>query len=166
MKVTCNGLAHTMASRYSGEQKKQPSEEVIFMLKRFSISLEEKLLDIFDEHIKTRSYSNRSEAIRDLIRKTFIKEEWQSDKQVMGVISLVYDHHQHKLQEKVTIVQHDYHHHIVSTTHVHMDHDNCLEVIVVRGKAKEVQELADQLMALRGVRDGNLAMSSTGKSLH
>ncbi|NOR23073.1 MAG: nickel-responsive transcriptional regulator NikR [Desulforhopalus sp.] len=136
------------------------------MLKRFSISLEEKLLDIFDEHIKTRSYSNRSEAIRDLIRKTFIKEEWQSDKQVMGVISLVYDHHQHKLQEKVTIVQHDYHRHIVSTTHVHMDHDNCLEVIVVRGKAREVQELADRLTALRGVRDANLAMSSTGKSLH
>jgi CopG family nickel-responsive transcriptional regulator len=136
------------------------------MLKRFSISLEEKLLDIFDEHIKTHSYSNRSEAIRDLIRKAFVKEEWQSDKQVMGVISLVYDHHQHKLQEKVTLVQHDYHHHIVSTTHVHMDHDNCLEVIVVRGKAKEVQELADRLTALRGVRDGNLAMSSTGKSLH
>jgi CopG family nickel-responsive transcriptional regulator len=136
------------------------------MLKRFSISLEEKLLNIFDEHIKARSYSNRSEAIRDLIRKTFVKEEWESDKQVMGVISLVYDHHQHKLQEKVTIAQHDYHHQIVSTTHVHMDHDNCLEVIVVKGKAKEVQDLADRLSALKGVRDANLAMSSTGRALH
>lgn len=136
------------------------------MLKRFSISLEEKLLSIFDEHIKARSYSNRSEAIRDLIRKAFIKEEWESDKAVMGVISLVYDHHQHKLQEKVTLVQHDYHHQIISTTHVHMDHDNCLEVIVVKGKAKEVQDLADKLAALKGVRDANLAMSSTGKSLH
>jgi len=136
------------------------------MLKRFSISLEEELLTIFDEHITTHSYTNRSEAIRDLIRKAFIKEEWQADKQVMGVISLVYDHHQHKLQEKVTVAQHDYHHQIVSTTHVHMDHDNCLEVIVVRGKAKEVQELADRLAALRGVRDANLAMSSTGKFLH
>jgi CopG family nickel-responsive transcriptional regulator len=136
------------------------------MLKRFSISLEEKLLDIFDEHIKAHSYSNRSEAIRDLIRKAFIKEEWESDKPVMGVISLVYDHHQHQLQEKVTIVQHDYHHQIVSTTHVHMDHDNCLEVIVVKGKAKEVRDLAARLTSLKGVRDGNLAMSSTGKSLH
>ncbi len=136
------------------------------MLKRFSISLEEELLAIFDEQMKARSYSNRSEAIRDLIRKTFVKEEWEADKQVMGVISLVYDHHQHKLQEKVTEVQHDYHHHIVSTTHVHMDHDNCLEVIVVKGKAREVQELSDHLTALRGVRDGNLAMSSTGKALH
>ena len=136
------------------------------MLKRFSISLEEQLLEIFDEQMKARSYNNRSEAIRDLIRKTFVKEEWEADKQVMGVISLVYDHHQHKLQEKVTEVQHDYHHHIVSTTHVHMDHDNCLEVIVVKGKAREVQELSDRLTSLRGVRDGNLAMSSTGKALH
>jgi len=136
------------------------------MLKRFSVSLEDKLLAIFDEHIMARSYSNRSEAIRDLIRKAFIKEEWEADKQVMGVISLVYDHHQHKLQEKVTLLQHDYHHHIVSTTHVHMDHDNCLEVIIVRGKAREVQDLADKLAALRGVRDANLAMSSTGQALH
>ena len=136
------------------------------MLKRFSISLEDNLLDIFDKHIKDRSYNNRSEAIRDLIRKAFVKTEWEADKPVMGVISLVYDHHQHKLQEKVTEVQHDYHHHIVSTTHVHMDHHNCLEVIIVKGKAREVQDLADRLIALRGIRDGNLAMSSTGKALH
>ncbi len=136
------------------------------MLKRFSISLEENLLEIFDKHIKSRSYTNRSEAIRDLIRKAFVKKEWQADKEVMGVISLVYDHHQHKLQDKVTEVQHGYHHHIVSTTHVHMDHDNCLEVIIIRGKAKEIQELSDKLVALRGVRDGHLAMSSTGKFLH
>jgi CopG family nickel-responsive transcriptional regulator len=136
------------------------------MLKRFSISLEESLLEIFDEHIQAHSYNNRSEAIRDLIRKAFVKKEWQADKQVMGVISLVYDHHRPNLQEKITVVQHDYHHHIVSTTHVHMDHDNCLEVIVVKGKAKDVQDLANKLIALKGVRDGHLAMSSTGKSLH
>jgi CopG family nickel-responsive transcriptional regulator len=136
------------------------------MLKRFSISLEENLLEIFDNHIRARSYTNRSEAIRDLIRKAFVKKEWQADKEVMGVISLVYDHHQHQLQDKVTEVQHGYHHHIVSTTHVHMDHDNCLEVIIVRGKAKEIQELSDKLVALRGIRDGHLAMSSTGRFLH
>lgn len=85
---------------------------------------------------------------------------------VMAVISLVYDHHQHQLQEKVTELQHDFHHFIVSTTHVHMDHHNCLEVIIVRGNALEIHELADKLIALRGVRDGNLAMSSTGKALH
>ncbi len=137
------------------------------MLKRFSISLEENLLDSFDDYIKEQSYNNRSEAIRDLIRKSLVREEWQTDnKVIMGVITLVYDHHQHQLQEKVTEVQHGYHHHIVSTTHVHMDHNNCLEVIIVKGKAQEVQDLADRLIALKGVRDGNLAMSSTGKALH
>ncbi len=135
------------------------------MLKRFSISLEDNLLRSFDKYIKAQSYNNRSEAIRDLIRRALVREQWQGDSNVMGVINLVYDHHQHQLQEKVTEVQHDYHHHIVSTTHVHMDHHNCLEVIIVRGKAKEVEELADRLIALRGVRDGNLAMSSTGKDL-
>ncbi|MGW8157548.1 nickel-responsive transcriptional regulator NikR [Desulfoprunum sp.] len=143
-----------------------PTRDTQNMLKRFSISLEENLLEIFDNHIRARSYTNRSEAIRDLIRKAFVKKEWQADKEVMGVISLVYDHHQHKLQDKVTEVQHGYHHHIVSTTHVHMDHDNCLEVIIVRGKAKEIQELSDKLVALRGIRDGHLAMSSTGRFLH
>ncbi|MEE4240087.1 MAG: nickel-responsive transcriptional regulator NikR [Desulfopila sp.] len=136
------------------------------MLKRFSISLEENLLDSFDTYIKAQSYNNRSEAIRDLIRKALVRQAWLSDSDVMGVITLVYDHHQHQLQEKVTELQHGHHHHIVSTTHVHMDHHNCLEVIIVRGKAKEVQELADKLIALRGVRDGNLAMSSTGQDLH
>lgn len=136
------------------------------MLRRFSISLEESLLDKFDRYIKAHEYDNRSEAIRDLIRKSLVKKEWQADKQVMGVISLVYDHHQPKLQEKVTEAQHNFHHHIVSSTHVHMDHANCMEVIIVRGKAGEVQQLANQLMALRGIRDGNLAMSSTGKALH
>jgi len=136
------------------------------MLKRFSISLEENLLDSFDKYICDQSYNNRSEAIRDLIRKSLVKRAWETDGKVMGVITLVYDHHQHQLQEKVTEVQHDFHHHIVSTTHVHMDHNNCLEVIIVKGKPQEVQDLADKLIALRGIRDGNLAMSSTGRDLH
>ena len=135
------------------------------MLKRFSISLEETLLEKFDRYILAHQYDNRSEAIRDLIRKVMVKKEWDADKQVMGVISLVFDHHEPRLQEKITLVQHDYHHHIISSTHVHMDHDNCMEVIIVKGQAGDVQELADRLTALRGIRDGNLAMSSTGKSL-
>ncbi len=136
------------------------------MLKRFSISLEEDLLGEFDRYISEHHYDNRSEAIRDLIRKALIKKEWEADKRVMGVITLVYDHHQNLLQKRVTDVQHDFHHHIVSTTHVHMDHDNCLEVIVVKGQAGEVQELADRLLALRGVREGNLAVSSIGNEHH
>ncbi|AGF77506.1 CopG/Arc/MetJ DNA-binding and metal-binding domain-containing putative transcriptional regulator [Desulfocapsa sulfexigens DSM 10523] len=136
------------------------------MLKRFTVSMEDNLLDDFDSFIQDHHYQNRSEALRDLIRGRIIEKEWQADKDVMGVISLVYDHHQHKLQEKVTELQHGFHHQIVSTTHVHMDHNNCLEVIIVRGKAGVVRELADNLRALRGVRNSNLSMSSTGIELH
>jgi CopG family nickel-responsive transcriptional regulator len=136
------------------------------MLKRFTISLDEKLLAQFDAAIKQRKYVNRSEAIRDLIRSAFIEEEWQADKDVVGVISMVYDHHQSKLQEKVTEIQHEYHHQIVSATHIHMDHHNCLEVVIVKGKAGSINELADRLRSLRGVRNCKMAMSSTGKDLH
>ncbi len=136
------------------------------MLKRFTISMEEELLEDFDRVIDQRGYGSRSEAIRDLIRNGLVKDEWKGDNEVMGVISLVYDHHQHQLQEKVTELQHDFHDQIVSTTHVHMDHHNCLEVIIVRGKASSVHRLADSLIALKGVRNGNLAMSSTGIHLH
>ncbi len=136
------------------------------MVERFSISLDKRLLAGFDEFIKRRRYKTRSEAIRDLIRKSLVKDEWAADREVIGVISLVYDHHQHKLQEKITELQHDYHQQITSTTHVHMDHHNCLEVIIVRGKSRTVHELAERLISTRGVKDGNLAMSSTGGHLH
>ena len=136
------------------------------MLKRFTISLDEKLLEDFDVFIKQRRYVNRSEAIRDLIRSSFVEKEWQAEKDVVGVISMVYDHHQHQLQEKVTEIQHDYHHQIVSTTHIHMDHHNCLEVVIIKGQAGSVHELADRLRSLRGVRNCKMAMSTTGKDLH
>ncbi len=136
------------------------------MLKRFTISLDEKLLDKFDTFIKQQKYVNRSEAIRDLIRSSFVEEEWQADKDVIGVISMVYDHHQPNLQEKVTEIQHGYHQQIVSATHIHMDHHNCLEVVIVKGKAGSVNELSDRLRSLRGVRNCNLAMSTTGRDLH
>ena len=136
------------------------------MLKRFTVSMEDSLLDDFDTFIREHRYQNRSEALRDLIRNRIVEKEWQAEKDVMGVISIVYDHHQHQLQEKVTELQHDFHNEIVSTTHVHMDHDNCLEVIIVRGKAGVIRNLADSLRAMRGVRNSNLTMGSTGIDLH
>ncbi len=136
------------------------------MLKRFSISLDENLLTQFDDHIRPRGYSNRSEAVRDLIRKVLINEEWEQDSEVVGVVTLVYNHHQPQLQEKMTELQHEYFHQITSTTHVHMDHHNCLEVTIVKGRASQVRELAEKLIALRGVKNGNLTMSSTGGHLH
>ena len=136
------------------------------MLKRFSVSLKQNLLADFDKFIRRCQYSNRSEAVRDLIRKALVLREWKADKNVIGVITLVYDHHHHQLQETITQLQHDFPEHIVSTTHVHMDHDNCLEVIIIRGKALEVRELSERLIATKGVKNGDLSMSSTGKHLH
>lgn len=136
------------------------------MLKRFSVSLDEDLLTQFDEYIRPRGYSNRSEAVRDLIRKVLINEEWEQDSEVVGVVTLVYNHHQPQLQEKMTELQHEYFHQITSSTHVHMDHHNCLEVTIVKGRASQVRELSEKLIALRGVKNGSLTMSSTGGHLH
>ncbi len=136
------------------------------MLERFTISLEQDLLKEFDRHLRTHKCSNRSEAIRDLIRQSLVKQEWDDDDEVVGVINLVYDHHQRQLQDRITQVQHQFHHHVVSTTHVHLDHDNCLEVIIARGQAGRIRSLADQLIALRGVKSGSLSAASTGKHIH
>ena len=136
------------------------------MLRRFSVSLEEELLQQFDSFIRERGYVNRSEAVRDLIRKEFISEEWEQDGDVAGVVTLVYNHHQPQLQEKITEIQHDYYTLITSTTHVHMDHHNCLEVIIVKGKASRIREMAEKVIAMRGVKNGNLTMTSTGHHLH
>ncbi len=135
------------------------------MLKRFSISLEEDLLAGFDDYIVRHGYSNRSEAVRDLIRKVLVKDEWADDSEVVGVVTMVYDHHKSQLQERITELQHDFYELITSTTHIHMDHHNCLEVTIVKGKASQVQDLAGRLIALRGVKDGSLTMSSTGGHL-
>ena len=136
------------------------------MLKRFTVSLEEDLLEKFDDSISSQGYSSRSEAIRDLIRKQLVDEEWEQDSEVVGVVTLVYNHHQSQLQERITDLQHRYYQLITSTTHVHMEHHNCLEVTIVKGKASSVRELAEAMIALRGVKNGNLTMSSTGGHLH
>ena len=118
-------------------------------MERFSISMEDDLVQKFDGHLERRGYSNRSEAVRDLVRKALIDEEWQAGEEVVGVITLVYDHHDR----------------IVSATHVHMDHHNCLEVIIVKGEAREIREMADLLKAAKGVKSGELTAASTGRKL-
>ena len=132
---------------------------------RFGISLEKKLLDEFDALIKRKSYSNRSEAFRDLIRQELVKEEWREGGEVVGAITLVYDHHKRELVNKLTDIQHDFQGTIISTQHIHLDHDNCLELIAVKGASTEIGKLADTLKSVKGVKHGTLSMSSTGKGL-
>ena len=132
---------------------------------RFGVSLEKELLEKFDKLIKGKKYSNRSEAIRDLIRENLVKREWIEEKEVAGAITLVFDHHKRELLNTLTDIQHDFHTLIISSQHIHLDHDNCLEIIVVRGKPKEVRELADKLRATKGVKYGSLSIATTGKEL-
>lgn len=134
-------------------------------LLRFGVSLEKKLLNEFDTLIKRKSYPNRSEAFRDLIRQELVKEEWQAGAEVVGAITLVYDHHKRELVNKLTDIQHDFQGTIISTQHIHLDHDNCLELIAVKGPAADISELADTLKSVKGVKHGTLSMSSTGKGL-
>ena len=132
---------------------------------RFGVSLEKKLLDEFDMLIKKKNYSNRSEAFRDLIRQELVKEEWVKSGEVVGAITLVYDHHKRELVNKLTDIQHDFQGTIISTQHIHLDHDNCLELIAVKGPAADITKLADTLKSVKGVKHGTLSMSSTGKGL-
>ncbi|PIV64318.1 MAG: nickel-responsive transcriptional regulator NikR [bacterium (Candidatus Ratteibacteria) CG01_land_8_20_14_3_00_40_19] len=132
---------------------------------RFGVSLEKELLHKFDSLIGEKRYPNRSEAIRDLIRENLVKREWVKGEKVAGVIALVYDHHKRELVNTLTDIQHHYHSLIISTQHIHLDEDNCLEVVVVRGKPKEVESLADRLKATKGVKHSSLIMTTVGKQI-
>lgn len=132
---------------------------------RFGVSLEKTLLDKFDKLIRGRNYTNRSEAFRDLIRQELIKREWQLGGEIAGAITLIYNHHKRELVNKLTDIQHDFHDLIISTQHIHLDHDNCLEIIAVKGKSSEAQKLSDILKSIKGVKHTALSMSTTGKEL-
>ena len=132
---------------------------------RFGVSLEKGLLSKFDRRIREKKYTNRSQALRDLIREDLVKKEWQENKEVSGAITLIYDHHKRELLDKITDIQHDFQKLIISTQHIHLDRDNCLEIIAIRGKSKEAQKLAETLRAIKGVKHGRLSMSSAGAHL-
>jgi CopG family nickel-responsive transcriptional regulator len=135
-------------------------------LARIGVALDSLLLRKFDDLIEERGYTNRSEAFRDLIREELVQKSWESpDADVVGTVTLVYDHHVRMLSEKLTNMQHDHHKNILSTLHVHLDHDNCLEVLVVKGKAKSVQKIADGLISTKGVKHGRLTLTTTGAEL-
>ena len=134
-------------------------------LVRFGVSLEKTLLENFDREKKEKEYQNRSEAIRDLIRETFVKKEWITDKEVAGTVTLIYNHHKRELVNKLTNIQHNFHTLIISSQHIHLDHDNCLETIVVKGKPKEIEKLAYKLKSTKGVKYGTLTMATIAKEL-
>jgi CopG family nickel-responsive transcriptional regulator len=131
------------------------------VLARIGVAIESTLLARFDAFIAKQGYTSRSEAFRDLIRDRLVSAATEDpEAAVVGSITLIYDHHSRLLPEKLTNLQHDHHSLIIATTHAHLDHNTCLEVIVVRGKANHVQTLADLLIGVKGVQHGRLVMSS------
>jgi len=134
-------------------------------LARTGVSLEHALLKKFDAVIGKKGYANRSEAIRDLIRDHLVTEEIDKNKVVVGTLTIVYDHHRPNLTEKLVEAQHGAGGKVLAATHVHLDHHNCLEVVIMKGRGGELKDLANRILSLRGVKHGQLVVTSTGKDL-
>ena len=133
---------------------------------RFGISMDSRLLARFDQLIDEKGYSNRSEAIRDLIRDELVEQSWEEeDKETVGTITLVYNHEIRDLTEKLIDYQHQVHGAVISSLHVHLDKHNCLEVLVVKGKGREIKKVADRLIGTRGVKHGKLVTTTTGRDV-
>lgn len=135
-------------------------------IQRFGVSLDESLLKNFDSLISKKGYSNRSEAIRDLIRDSLVKKEWEKgDKEAVGTLTIVYSHDTRELLDILTDIQHEHHASVISSMHVHLDSHNCLEVLIVMGKGKNIKKIADKIIGTRGVIHGKLTLTTKGKHL-
>ena len=133
---------------------------------RFGVSLDMDLLSRFDQLCDEKSYQTRSEAIRDLIRNALIQKEWEDDDQeTMGVLSLVYDHHQSDLSQKLTEIQHQALDVVLTSMHIHLDHHNCLEVLILRGPGRIIRETSEKLISTKGVKHGKVNLTTTGRDL-
>ncbi|NLH49473.1 MAG: nickel-responsive transcriptional regulator NikR [Myxococcales bacterium] len=132
------------------------------LVSRIGVSLPPDLLAEFDGYLEGKGYETRSKAIADLMREALLREEWSSgNPEVIGAVTIVYDHHTRGLSDRLTEIQHDHFAQIVSTTHIHLDHHRCLEIVVLRGKADEVRRLGDRLISSRGVLNGKLVFAAT-----
>ncbi len=133
---------------------------------RFGVSIDSSLIKKFDALINEKGYATRSEAIRDMIRDNLVEQEWASGEQeTVGTITIVYNHHTRELDHALTDMQHRSYQQIISSLHVHLDAHNCLEVLVVKGKSRDIRQIADRLIGTRGVKHGKLAMTTTGREL-
>ena len=132
---------------------------------RTGVSIEPELLEKFDKVIAKRGYKNRSEALRDLIRESLVTEDIEENRPVVATLSMVYDHHRRDLSNRLNEAQHHAQQNVLAATHVHLDHDNCLEVVVVRGRAADVRKVADALISMKGVKHGRLTITTSGAEL-
>src|SRR6056297_1897475 len=129
-------------------------------IKRFGVSLDEQVLEELDDLVDKHQFPNRSQAIRYLIKAHLIADNWQEDKEVAGTVTLLYDHHKRDMSGQSTDIQHEHHNLVLSMQHIHLDHNNCLETIVLKGRSSQLIDLADKLIGLKGVKHGKLVMTS------
>jgi len=134
-------------------------------LVRFGVSLEQDLSKKFDKLIKSKSYTNRSEAFRDLIRQELVKKEWLDANEVVGEVTLIYDHHKYELVNTLLDIQHEFSACIISSQHIRIDHNNCLEILAVKGSPEKVHRLSNNLKSVKGVKHSTLSMSTTGRDM-
>ncbi len=134
-------------------------------LARTGFSIDRELLAKFDAAISGKGYKNRSEAVRDLMRDHLVSEEADKNKVVAGTLTIVYDHHRPNLTEKLVDAQHQAGSQVLAATHVHLDHHNCLEVVIMKGRSGAIRDLSNRILSLRGVKHGQLVITSTGKDL-
>jgi CopG family nickel-responsive transcriptional regulator len=135
-------------------------------LTRFGVSMDSALLDKFDRLIARQGYTTRSEAVRDLVRDKLVEAEWEvGAEETLGTITIVYNHHTREISQALNQLQHRYYRSILSTTHIHVDEHNCLEVLIVRGKGTDIKEISDRLIGTRGVKHGRLSLTTTGRDL-
>jgi CopG family nickel-responsive transcriptional regulator len=134
-------------------------------LTRFSVSLDRDLLKRFDDRVIEEGYPTRSKAVADLIRDALVRREWDQGKEVAGAVMMVFDHHRRDLVNRLVDIQHDFHGLVVSSQHIHLDHDNCLELVVVKGDPARIRELHRRLKGVKGVKLAQLATASTGEGL-
>ena len=132
---------------------------------RFGVSLEPELLSQLDRIVRSNNYANRSQAIRSLVRDNLVKQEWLTGREVAGTITLVYDHHKPNLLSRLTAAQHKHHHLIISTQHIHLDHNNCMEIVVIRGKPSEAQQLLGAIKGIKGIKFSALSTATTADGL-
>ncbi len=148
------------------KNSKEEKELAMVDLVRFGVSIPDDLLEKFDGLISEKGYTNRSEAIRDLIRNRLVEDQWsETEHNVVGTVTVVYDHEQSDLAQKLTEIQHKKHDIIIAAVHVHLDQHNCLEVLIMRGQAEEVKKAGELLISTRGVKHGKISMTTTGEEL-
>jgi len=134
-------------------------------LVRFSVSLDEELFEQFDREWQSEGLPTRSEAVKAMIRRTFVEKEWQSGKEVAGAILLVYDHHEKAVANELIDIQHDFEKVVIATQHAHLDHDNCLESVLVKGRAQDIDGLVREIKSIKGVKHTALMMTTTGRHM-